>query len=128
MKSYGKLNWAISAGRIPFLTNGDEPEFTSHDKIAVLNTSGEKAYLELSIFYEDAEPVGLYKFEVAPHRLRKVRFNDLIDPTAMQLQRNYGCLIKSNTPVVVQFSRMDTGAKANAQINTLAYPAENHTQ
>lgn len=124
MKKIGKLDWSFSAGRIPFHSTGEEPAFNSHDKIAVLNTSQEVAEIEIFIFYEDQTPVGSYKVEIKPRRLRKIRFNDLIDPEAIQLERNYGCYIRSNVPVVIQFSRMSTGQDVNSIMGTMAFPAE----
>lgn len=124
MKKIGKLNWAFSGGKIPFDSTGEEPMFNSHDKISVLNLAKEEAELEIFIFYEDEVPVGSYAVRVKPQRLRKIRINDLIDPAAVRLDRNYGCYIRSNTPVVIQFSRMHTGQKANAIMGTLAFPAD----
>ncbi len=124
MKKIGKLDWAFSGGRIPFDSTGEEPMFNSHDKIAVLNTSEEEAEIEIFIFYEDQTPVGTYEVEINPKRLRKIRFNDLIDPEAMRLERNYGCYIRSNVPVVIQFSRMCTGQNANAVMGTMAFAAD----
>lgn len=125
MKAYGKIDWAFSAGKIPFETNGKEPQMNSHDKIALLNTSEEEAIVELVIFYEDQAPVGTYKIQVGAKRLRKIRFNDLIDPEAIRMERSYSCIINSNIPVVVQFSRMNTGQNANAEMGGMAYPADN---
>lgn len=124
MKAYGKLDWSIAGGKIPFLTKGKEPEFTSHDKIAVLNTSDEDALIEIVILHEDEEPWGNYNIQVKAKRLRKIRFNDLIDPAAIQMERNYGCYIKSNVPVIIQFSRMNTGANPNAETSAVAFPIE----
>lgn len=124
MKKIGKLDWAFSGGRIPFETTGKEPQFNSHDKIAVLNTSVETAEIEIFIFYEDQEPVGTYEVEIEAQRLRKIRINDLIDPEAVRLDRNYGCYIRSNIPVVIQFSRIHTGQNANAIMGTMAFPAD----
>lgn len=124
MKKIGKLNWAFSGGKIPFDSTGEEPMFNSHDKISVLNSAKEEAELEIFIFYEDEVPVGSYVVRVKPQRLRKIRINDLIDPAAVRLDRNYGCYIRSNIPVVIQFSRMHTGQKANAIMGTLAFPAD----
>ena len=124
MKKIGKLDWAFSGGRIPFDSTGEEPMFNSHDKISVLNTSEEDAKLEIFIFYENDVPDGTFEVEIAPQRLRKIRINDLIDPTAVKLERNYGCYIRSNIPVVVQFSRMHTGQNANAIMGTMAFPAD----
>ena len=124
MKKIGKLDWAFSGGRIPFNSTGEEPMFNSHDKISVLNTSEEEAELEIFIFYENEAPVGTFEVEIKPQRLRKIRINDLIDPIPVKLERNYGCYIRSNVPVIIQFSRMDTGQNANSIMGTLAFPAD----
>lgn len=124
MKKIGKLDWAFSGGNIPFDSTGEEPMFNSHDKIAVLNTSEEEAEIEIFIFYENQAPVGTYEVEIKPKRLRKIRINDLIDPEAVRLERNYGCYIRSNVPVVIQFSRMNTGQNAAAIMGSMAFPTD----
>ncbi|NJW53283.1 sensory rhodopsin transducer [Salinimicrobium oceani] len=124
MNRIGKLNWAFAGGHIPFASTGEEPMFNSHDKIAILNTAEEEAEIEIFIFYENSAPVGSYSLKVKAQRLRKVRFNDLIDPEAIQLERKFSCYLRSSLPVVVQFSRMDTGQAANAVMGTIAFPAD----
>lgn len=124
MKKIGKLTWAFSAGRIPLKSTGEEPEFISHDKIAILNTSEEEALVEFFIFYEDEQPTGTYEISVKPKRLRKFRFNDLIDPMPIKLDRNYSCYIQSNIPVVIQFSKLNSGSSENAEMGTMAYPVD----
>ena len=124
MKEIGKLDWAFSAGRIPFHSTGKEPGMVSHDKVAILNTGGEEAIVELFIFYENEKPVGPFEINIKPKRVKKVGFNFLIDPTCIYLERNYSCFIRSNVKVVVQFSRMNTGMNANAEMGTMAFPAD----
>lgn len=124
MKEIGKIDWAFSAGRIPFGSNGKEPDFISHDKIAVLNTSNGEATVEMFIFYEDETPVGPYEVKIKPQRLKKIRFNDLIDPTAMRLERNFSCYIRTDVKVVVQFSRMNTGTGTVAEMGSMAFPID----
>ncbi len=124
MKKIGKLDWAISAGRIPFNSTGEEPMFNSNDRISVLNASDEEAVIEIFIFYDNEPPVGTYEVKIKAKRLRKIRFNDLIDPEAMRLERNFGCYIRSNVPVVVQFTRVNTGQSANAMMGTTAFTAD----
>lgn len=124
MKAYGKIDWAFSAGRAPLKSNGKEPDFISHDKIAVLNTSEEEAMVEMTIFYEDEQPLGTFSVKIEAKRLRKIRFNDLIDPLPIELERNYSCLIQTNVPVVVQFSRLNSGERANAEMTTMAFPVD----
>lgn len=122
MKAYGKLDWAFSAGCIPLENKGSEPQFISHDKIAVLNTCNKPAIIGLFIFFEDAPPLGTFWVKIAPRRLRKIKFNDLIDPLPIELARNYSCLIQSDVPVVVQFSRLNSGSDSIAEMGSMAFP------
>lgn len=121
MKAYGKLDWAFAAGRIPFQSTGKEPELGSHDKIAILNTSDKEVEVKMTVLYEDAPPV-TYKIDVKPKRLRKLRFNDLIEPVAMELERNFACYIRCEYPVVIQFSRQNTGSRRIAEMGGMAFP------
>lgn len=109
MKSIGRTTWAIPGGHIPLRSQGQEPEFTSRDELIILNAGEAEAHLELTIFYSNREPVGPYRLTVAAQRTRPVRLNDLIDPEPIPLDVDYGAVIQSDVPVVVQFSRFDSG-------------------
>jgi hypothetical protein len=124
MKAIGKTMWAIPGGRIPAATTGHEPEWTSRDELHLLNAGDQEAKVEMTIFYSDQEPIGPYRLTVSPRRKRRVRFNDLIDPQAMPLDTDYGAVIESDVPIVVQFSRLDTGRAENAILGTMAFPVE----
>jgi hypothetical protein len=106
----GKKVWAFSAGHIALQSTGKEPEFTSHDKIAVLNTSGKDAEINIVIFYDDSDPVKDYTITIKARRIRKIRFNDLIDPLPVPLDKHFAFVISSDANVIVQFSRMDTSS------------------
>lgn len=123
MEALGKKVWAIPGGHIPSASTGREPEHVSRDELQVLNTSGDDAELEITLYYADREPVGPYPLVVHPRRVRHVRFNDLIDPEAMPLDTHYACVVNSSVPVVVQFTRVDTSQAENALLGLLAYPA-----
>jgi hypothetical protein len=124
MKALGCRIWAICDGHIPLVSHGKEPTFTSHDKLCILNTSSQNARLELTIYYQDADPDGPYALQVASQRVRHVRINDLIDPRAVPLDVSYGLVITSDVDVIVQFSRRDTGQGENAIMTTLAHPIQ----
>jgi hypothetical protein len=121
VKEIGKKIWAIAGGHIPLHSHGHEPEFTSHDKLCILNTTNHEAEIEITIFYADREPIGPYPLTVPARRIRHVRFNDLIDPEAIPLDTDYASVIESNVPIVVQFSRLDTSQGENAMLSTMAY-------
>jgi hypothetical protein len=124
VKAVGARTWAIPGGSIPLASTGREPENTSRDELCVLNASRKEAHLELQIYYSDRDPIGPYRLSVAAERMRCVRFNDLIDPQALPLDTPYACIIRSDEPVVVQFTRRDTGQPANAIATTMAYAVE----
>ena len=122
-QSLGKKVWAFAAGHIPFYSTGTEPAFTSHDKIAILNTGDVTAEIVIKIFYDDSDEVEMSPIFVGSRRLRKIRFNDLVNPLPVPLDKPYGFILTSSENVVVQFSRMNTGAPACAMICTNAYPS-----
>ncbi|HEX5594890.1 MAG TPA: sensory rhodopsin transducer [Micromonosporaceae bacterium] len=108
MAGIGHRVWALSGGHIPYPSNGAEPQFTSFDQLCLLNTGEQPAEVTLTIYYVDQEPVGPYQFTVAANRVRHIRFNDLIDPEAIRLDRPFGAVLRSPVPIVVQFLRQDT--------------------
>lgn len=122
MRVVGAKVWAIPGGHMPLRSSGAEPRATSCDELCVLNAGHTEVHLQLTLYYEDREPVGPYPLRVAAQRVRHVRFNDLIDPQALPLDTPYAALIVADHPVVVQFTRRDTSQQANAIATTLAFP------
>lgn len=121
MRVIGAKVWAIPGGHVPLRSSGEEPRDTSSDQLCVLNAGHSDAHLELTIYYEDHEPVGPYPLKVAAQRVRHVRFNDLIDPQALPLDTPYAALVTADHPVVVQFTRRDTSQAANAIATAIAF-------
>jgi hypothetical protein len=123
MKAIGRTLWALAGGHIPLACSGREPDFTSRDQLSLLNTGQQSASLELTLFHAESDPVGPYRLQVAPRRLRRIRINDLIDPAAPPLGSEYGVLIRADVPIVVQFTRLDSGQREVGLCGTMAYPA-----
>jgi hypothetical protein len=121
MRTIGAKVWAIPGGHVPLRSSGEEPRQTSRDELCVLNAGHVDVSLQLTIYYEDREPVGPYPLKVPAQRVRHVRFNDLIDPHAMPLDTPYAAVLIADHPVVVQFTRHDTSQAANAIATTLAF-------
>ena len=67
------------------LSNGPEPEFTSHETVCLLNTADQDAHILITVFFSDREPAGPYAITVAARRTKHVRFNDLRDPKKFRL-------------------------------------------
>ena len=123
MRALGHLVWALPGGRIPVKSTGEEPESTSYDMICLLNTADSNASVVIWAFNEHHEPIGPYIIEVQARRVRHVRLNDLIDPQAMPLGLEYGLVIESDIPAVVQCWRQDT-ERGKTLATTMAMPLE----
>jgi hypothetical protein len=122
MTALGRTLWSFAGGFMPLCGTGPEPEFTSRDQLALLNTGGVTACVCVWCYFESRTPEGPYRLEVPPHRVRKVRFNELNDPTALPLATPYAALIVSDLPIVVQVTRVDTRQAALATMGGLAHP------
>lgn len=117
----GRRRWAIAEGYIPGWSNGPEPEMTSHETACLLNAADREAHVEITVYFEDREPVGPYRVDVAARRTRHLRFNDLRDPAPIPLATPYATVIESDVPIVVQHTRLDSRQAANALITTIAF-------
>jgi len=123
-KAIGKKVWAIPEGYIPKGSTGPEPQMTSHETVCILNTSDKDANIEITVFFEDRRPVGPYRETVGSNQTRHIRFNDLSDPEPVPLDTDYASVIVSDTPVVVQHTRLDSRQAENALLTTMAYPVD----
>jgi hypothetical protein len=121
MKVIGKKIWAIAEGYIPSESTGPEPQMTSHETACILNTSGQDAHIEITIYYTNKEPVGPYNVTVPAERTRHIKFNDLSDPEPIPRDTDYASVIISDVPVVVQHTRLDSRQAENALFSTIAY-------
>lgn len=120
--STGHKIWAIPEGYIPSESTGPEPEFTSHETACILNTGDKDANIEITIFFTDKDPVGPYKIKVQARRTMHLRFNSLNDPEEIPRDTDYAILLRSDVPVVVQHTRLDSRQAENALMTTIAFP------
>jgi hypothetical protein len=123
MEAIGARRWVIADGYIPATSNGPEPEMTSHETAALLNTGDVAATVSITCYFADREPAGPYEIELEPRRTRHVRFNDLDDPQPVPRATEYAALIESDVPIVVQHTRLDSRQAANTIFSTVAYQA-----
>jgi hypothetical protein len=94
----------------------------SHETICVLNAGGTDARLELTLYFADREPVGPYRLQVPARRTRHSRINDLADPAPVPCDTDYASVLRSDVPVVVQHSRLDSRQAELALLSTIAFP------
>ena len=121
----GQRVWVIPEGYIPPDRHVKTPEFASHEAFCVLNAGNHDAHIDVTIFYADREPVGPYRLTVPARRTRHFRFNDLREPETIPVGTSYASVIRSDKPVVVQHTRLDSRRNENALMSTIAYPCAN---
>lgn len=124
MPAIGHRVWAIPEGWIPSGSTGPAPEFTSHETACLLNAGDTDAQVEITVFFEDREPAGPYRLIVPARRTLHQRFNDFDDPEPIPRDTAYASLIRSDVPIVVQHTRLDSRQAENALLTTIAYPVE----
>jgi hypothetical protein len=124
MERIGRKTWAIAEGYIPGWSHGPAPEMTSHEACCILNASDQAAHVAITIFFEDRDPSGPFRFEIPARRTRHLRFNNFKEPDEIPRDTPYSSVIESNVPVVVQYTRLDSRQAENALFSTVAFGAD----
>lgn len=123
MKAYGKKTWLIPD---TFLNSVSKNTGVSHEAICVINTSDVDAEIKLTLFFEDRDARTDFSSRCPAMRTHHIRMDKLRNAEGQPIPRDtpYAVLVESNTPIVVQYSRLDTSAPEMALMTTIAYPVE----
>jgi len=97
--------------------------YVSHESVCVLNTSDEDANIEITLYYEDAEPIIGLKAKCKSNRTHHIRMDNILDAQGKHIPRGvaYAAVINSDTNIVVQYTRVDTTQSENALMTTMAF-------
>lgn len=118
----GKKEWAIAEGYIPSESvNPTDPELVSHEAACLLNAGEDEAHIEIMLYYKDRDPAGPYRVTIPGRRTLHLRFNDLDDPEPVPRDTPYSSVIRSDQPIVVQHTRLDSRRAEIALLSTTAY-------
>jgi hypothetical protein len=117
----GHKTWAIADGHIPGWGTGDAPQLQSHESLSFLNATETDANVELTILYADREPAGPYRLTVPAMRTYHQQTNKLTDPEPVPVDTDYSVVVRSDVPIVVQHTRLDSRQAENALLTTIAY-------
>jgi hypothetical protein len=120
----GKTRWAIAEGYIPGWSHGPTPAMESHETVCILNAGDADADVRITIYFEDREPVGPYRFNVPARRTLHLRINEMTDPEPVPRETPFASTIESDQPIVVQHTRLDSRQAENALLSTIAYAAD----
>lgn len=100
--------------------------YVSHEAICVLNPRGTDCRLDITLYYEDREPVKLAEQICPARRTRHIRMDHVLTADGENISRGvgYAALIECSVPVSVQYTRVDTTQAANAMMTTMAQPVD----
>ena len=103
---------------------GDGKPYQSHEAICVLNTGREAARIELDFYFEDREPIHDVPVIVDAGRTFHIRLDkpEHLGGVRLPLDVPYAIRVRSDVPVVVQHTRLDTTQPNLALMTTMAYP------
>ena len=117
----GRRVWAIAEGYIPGRSVSEDHDLLSHETACILNPGDHDAHVTIRIYFEDREPAGPYSVVVQANRTRHLRFNDLSDPEPVPRDTPYSSVLKSDQPIIVQHTRLDSREPAIALLSTVAF-------
>lgn len=118
----GRTEWAIPEGFIPSesLPGAGRP-LLSHEAACILNAGDADAHVEITVYFVDREPVGPYRMTVPARRTLHLRFNELEDPAPVPRDTDYASVIRSDVPIVVQHTRLDSRQAQFSLLSTMAF-------
>ena len=116
----GKTVWAIGDGYMNSTANG---KFESHEALCVLNVSGVTAHIKITIYFADREPITGFTAECGNNRTNHIRLDWIKNPIGETVPHDtpYAALLESDTPIVVQHSRMDVSQPEMTLMTKIAY-------
>ena len=118
---YGKTEWLIADCYWPEVTT--EGHYVSHEAICVLNAGDRDAEIEITLFFEDAEPLAGFRAFCAARRTNHIRMDKIVSKDGRGVERGipYAMTVESDVPIVVQYSRCDTTQAELSFMGLLAY-------
>jgi hypothetical protein len=119
----GARVWFIPDTYLATPPNRNDPYF-SHEAVCILNTGPRPAHISLDLYFEDRPPVKDIRLTVGAERTAHVRLDRPEALGGVEVPRDtpYAIRLRSDVPVIVQYSRLDTTQWNLALMTTMAYP------
>jgi len=119
-KGQGKTLWIYPDCELP--PAGDSL-LKGHESVIVLNLGSGEANVNLTFYFTDRDPVGNIAIQVGAERVRCLRLDNPDDLNGFVVPREeqYALKVDSDTPVVVQYGRLDTRQDNMAFYTTMGF-------
>ena len=98
-------------------------ELVSHEAVCVLNLSGSDANINITVFFEDRDPIRNIKAVCKNERTNHIRLDKMVNDEGQPIPRKrpYALVVESDRPIVAQYSRLDVSQPEYSLMTTLAY-------
>ncbi len=116
----GKKEWFIADG---FMSSTKNDQYVSHEAVCVLNTTNERAEINITVFFENSDPIKDFIAVCDPERTNHIRLDKIKNAEGKCIPKDtpYALFIESSVPVICQHSRMDVSNKHLTLMTTMAY-------
>lgn len=123
MNAEGSLVWYIPDAYLPKPVRADGP-YIGHEAVCILNVSSQDAHINLDLYFEDRSPAKDIYVLVPAERTRHVRLDkpDQLGGFEVPIEVPYAIRVRSDVPVIVQYSRLDTTQQQCTLMTTIAFP------
>lgn len=103
--SFGSRIWCYADGYMPQKTETVD----CHESLLFFNPNGEEAHVEVSLHFEDRDPVKGLKYTVGGEKMKALRLDHKEDIFGFEIPKetHYSIKVASDVPIVCQFGRMD---------------------
>ena len=118
--SIGKKTWIIPDCELP---HEGEGVLKGHESVIVVNDSDFDAEIDVKLYFTDKPSVNNIRWHVGADRVRCFRMNNTEDMNGFEVpyETQYAMKITSNTPIVIQYGRLDNRQVNLAYYTTLGY-------
>ena len=121
METTGKKVWLVPDAYYP--EQSVEGPYISHEAICVLNIGEKDAEIEITLYFENAEPITGFTAVCSAARTNHIRLDKIRNKDGMGVPKGvpYALLLISSEPVICQYSRLDTTQMQMSLTTTMAY-------
>jgi Uncharacterized protein conserved in bacteria len=120
MNNDGSLVWVFPDLEMP--PEGDSL-LKGHESVIILNMNDVAANINITLYFEDKDPITDIPVVVEPNRVRCMRTNNRKDfnGTVIGREIQYAMKLTSDIPVVAQYGRLDTRQDNMAFYTVMGY-------
>ena len=120
MANIGKKEWIIPDCELP---QEGEGIAKGHESAIIVNDSDVDAVIDVCVYFTDKEPYTNIRWEVGSKRVKCFRLGNAEHMCGFKIpfQTQYAIKVSSNTPIVLQYGRLDNTQANLAFYTTLGY-------